>query len=104
MRLPGLRTRTGLRAMAAVLGACDDAVPTSRPVSSWSAPTAGCRARHASPRPGRPTYYVRRRGHSQCPDRDLHRELGQPLSSKQLLRVVPDRSPCGTRRRRGKGW
>lgn len=91
MRLPGLRTRTGLRAIAAVLGACDDAIPTSRPVQELvrsEDPDVVLVTPHLMP--GSTDVAYARAAAAAGTATGICIASWDNLSSKQLLRVVPD--------------
>ena len=91
MRLPGLRSRVGLRAAAAVLGAFDDAMPLSRGVQQLvrdEEPDVVLVTPHLMPG-STDLHYVRSTAPTGVPT-GICIASWDNLSSKQLLRVVPD--------------
>jgi hypothetical protein len=91
MRLPGLRSPVGLRAAAAVLGACDDAIPLSRGVQELvrhESPDVVLITPHLMPA-STDVHYVRSTAPTGVPT-GICIASWDNLSSKQLLRVVPD--------------
>jgi hypothetical protein len=91
MRLPGLGTGRGLRAMAVVLGAFDDALPTSRAVEELvrsERPDVVLVTPHLMPG-STDVQYVRSAAPTGIPA-GICIASWDNLSSKQLLRVVPD--------------
>jgi hypothetical protein len=91
MRLPGLGTRRGLRMIAAGLGAFDDAIPTSRAVEELvrsEQPDVVLVTPHLMPG-STDVQYVRSSAPTGIPT-GICIASWDNLSSKQLLRVVPD--------------
>jgi hypothetical protein len=91
MRLPGLGTPVGLRTMARILGAFDDAVPPSRPVEEFvrsEDPDVVLVTPHLMPG-STDVQYVRGAAPTGVPT-GVCIASWDNLSSKQLLRVVPD--------------
>jgi hypothetical protein len=91
MRLPGCRSRIGLRAAAAILGACDDAIPPSRGVQELvrrESPDVVLITPHLMPA-STDIHYVRSAAPTGVPT-GICIASWDNLSSKQLLRVVPD--------------
>lgn len=90
-RLPVLRSPLGLRAAAAVLGACEDAVPTSRRIQDLvreADPDVVLVTPHLTPA-STDVHYVRSAAATGLPT-GICIASWDNLSSKQLLRVVPD--------------
>jgi hypothetical protein len=91
MQLPVLRSPLGLRAAAAVLGACDDAVPMSRGVQNLvreEDPDVVLVTPHLTPA-STDIHYVRSAAATGLPT-GICIASWDNLSSKQLLRFVPD--------------
>jgi hypothetical protein len=91
LRLPGLRSSVGLRAVAAVLAAFDDAVPLSRGVQELvrdQSPDVVLITPHLMPA-STDVHYVRSAAPTGIPT-GICIASWDNLSSKQLLRVVPD--------------
>jgi hypothetical protein len=91
MRLPGMRSRLGLRAWAAVLDACDRAIPHSRRVQRLvraNEPDVVLVVPHLMPS-STDAQYARSAAATGVPT-GICVPSWDNLSSKQLLRVVPD--------------